>query len=124
MERRRDALFRHVVQRVQPDLGASGFTLYDRGTIGDYRWVEFVRPHRGTRPSLPGDQSLVLYHFADHQHVGARLQLRGPPGSISSSRLAEQLWEYLPGTMVTIDGRELPIALRDWLEAIVQTSSN
>jgi hypothetical protein len=124
MERRQDTLFREVVDQVQPSLVSRDFALYDRGSLGEYRWVEFARMHRGSQPPLPGQRSVVLYHLADHQHVGARLQERGLSGSLSSRRLAGQLWEYQPGTRATVDGRELRHVLRDWVVGAVDAPGN
>jgi hypothetical protein len=45
MERRRDRLFRQVVDQVEAGLSDSGFRLLDRGWLGEYRWVEFARLH-------------------------------------------------------------------------------
>jgi hypothetical protein len=95
MERRQDLLFRDVVEQVEADLIASGFRLFDRGWLGEYRWVEFTRL-RWDADERPREEHLVLYHLADHRHIGARLQSRNPVERARSGDVIMNLWDYEP----------------------------
>jgi hypothetical protein len=93
MERRHDRLFRQVVDQVEASLIDSGFHLFDRGWLGEYRWVEFTRL-RWDPAERPREEHLVLYHLADHRHIGARLQTRDPAERTRSSNVIMNLWDY------------------------------
>jgi hypothetical protein len=123
-ERRRDLLLRNVVDEVQVSVAPHGFTLWDRGTMGEYRWVEFTRRYHALEPPFIGQQSLIVYHLADHQHIGARLELRSLASSVAPRRLASQLWRYEPGQTTTPEGEDLSAAMRNWVMQTLDASTN
>ncbi|HLH26812.1 MAG TPA: hypothetical protein VK066_30165 [Chloroflexota bacterium] len=96
MERRQDLLFRQVVAHVEASLVNSGFRLFDRGGLGEYRWVEFTRLRWGPA-AQPREEHLVLYHLADHRHIGARLHWRNPVARTRTGNVLMNLWNYDPG---------------------------
>jgi hypothetical protein len=124
VERRSDPLFRGLVDRVLPGLASRDFSLEDRGTFGEFRWVEFAR-----RRSDPGvaqlcEQNVVLYHLAEHQHVGARLSQRNLLGSAPTQRLAAQVWPHAPNAPLTPDGHNLSALMDAWVTQAVDSAAN
>ncbi len=93
MERRHDLLFRQVVDQVGAGLAASGFRVFDRGWLGEYRWIEFAR-QRWNGGGCPREEHLVLYHLADHCHIGARLQSCNPIERTRPGEVIMNLWDY------------------------------
>jgi len=119
VERRYDMLFRSLVDQIAQILRERDFSLDRRGTFGYCHWVEFARVLHAPRGLPPREQNLALYHLIHRLRVEARLQGREAGNEPSSLLLAMRLWEYQPGTLVTVEGDELSEALRDWLNAIV-----
>ena len=123
MDRRCDRLFRGLVDSVLPGLRGRSFALEDRGTFGEFRWVEFARRRSDPRRSLLHEQNLVLYHLADHQHVGARLSQRNLVGTAPTQRLAAQVWPHAPEAPITPDGRQLDTLMREWVATAVDAAA-
>jgi len=121
VERRYDTLFRNLVDQVAQKLRERDFSLDRRGTFGYCHWVEFARVLHPPRGLPPREQNLALYHLIQHLRVEARLQRREAGNDPSSLLIAMRLWEYQPGTLVTVEGTELSEALRDWVNAVVET---
>jgi hypothetical protein len=121
MERRGDALLRQVVAQAEPVLEAGGFAVADRGTFGEYRWVEFVRGRSSQDAQLPSSESLVIFHLTGHQHLGARLQRyslwRCDTAPAPSKTRLGQLWPYEPESGTTATGEPVDRAVLDWLTA-------
>ena len=122
MERRSDPLFRGLVDGVLPGLAYRNFAIEDRGTFGEFRWVEFAR-----RRSDPGiaqlcEQSVVLYHLAEHHHVGARLSERTLLGSAPTKRLAAQVWPHAADAPLTPEGHSLSTLMDDWVAQAVDSA--
>jgi hypothetical protein len=119
VERRCDTLFRSLVDQVAQVLRERDFRLDRRGTFGYCHWVEFARVLHSPRGLPPREQNLALYHLMNRLRVEARLQGREAGTDPSSLLLAVRLWEYQPGTLVTLEGSELSEALREWVNAVV-----
>jgi hypothetical protein len=120
VERRYDMPFRSLVDQVAQTLRERDFNLDRRGTFGYCHWVEFARVIHPPHGLPPYEQNLALYHLIQRLRVEARLLGRETGNNPSSLLLAVHLWEYQPGTLLTIDGRELADALRDWVNAVVE----
>jgi hypothetical protein len=115
MERRQDSLFRQVVAQVEAGLTDSGFRLFDRGWLGEYRWVEFARL-RWDAAERPREEHLVLYHLADHRHIGARIHSRNFAERARSGDVIMNLWDYEPSTMEGHEGQSsLGADVRGWV---------
>lgn len=123
MDRRCDPLFRGLVDSVLPGLAGREFALEDRGTFGEFRWVEFTRRQSNLRASRLHEQNLVLYHLADHQHVGARLSQRDLVGAAPTQRIAAQVWPHAPEAPLTPDGHSLGTLMRDWVTTAVDRAA-
>jgi hypothetical protein len=123
MERRRDVLFRQVVEQVEPSLTESGFRLLDRGWLGEYRWVEFSRLRWGPAERAR-EEHLVVYHLAEHRHVGVRLQSRNPAERTDARQVMMNQWSYEPSA--TEDGAPeavLGAQVRGWVaDALAKAS--
>ena len=119
MERRRDDLLRNVVDHVKPNLVEQGFTLHERRTFRECRWVEFARMPRRSADDSGAEQTLALYHLPQSRLFEARLEHRDAGGSFSSSRSTLSVWPYEPRTRLTPDGQKLPSAVRAWVERAV-----
>ena len=122
MERRHDPLLRAVVDSVLPRLRSRAFRLEDRGTFGEFHWVEFARQSRGDEPAQFSEQSLIVYHLAAHQHLGARLSQRALLGSTPGRRLASRVWPLQPNALKTDDGQDVTAAMDDWVAAAVDAT--
>lgn len=124
MERRNDLLFRHVVDHVEAGLMDSGFRVYDRGWLGEYRWVEFARL-RWDPAETAREEHLVIYHLADHQHIGARLHSRNPAQQQRTGDVTMSLWNYEP-TDVKRNGAkdQLCADVRGWVAAAVRPAGS
>src|SRR5690349_2549524 len=115
MERRHDQIFRQVVDQVEAGLTDSGFRLFDRGWLGEYRWVEFTRL-RWDADERPREEHLVLYHLADHRHIGARLHSRNPVERARSGDVIMSLWDYEPAAADGSGGKSTLCAeVRGWV---------
>ncbi|HEY7067030.1 MAG TPA: hypothetical protein VII06_36535 [Chloroflexota bacterium] len=123
MDRRCDPLFRGLVDSVLPGLTGRDFALVERGTFGEFRWVEFTRRQSDLRAAQLHEQNLVLYHLADHQHVGARFSQRNLVGTTPTQRLAAQVWPHAPEAPVTPDGRSLGLLMHDWVTTAVDVAA-
>jgi hypothetical protein len=124
VERRADPLFRDLVDRVLPGLTYRDFTLEDRGTFGEFRWVEFARRRTDPRVAQLSEQNLVLYHLAEHQHVGARFSQRNLIGSAPTQRLAAHVWPCPTGTSPAPETRPLSALMDDWVASAIDGAGN
>jgi hypothetical protein len=124
VDRRNDSLFRGLVDCVLPGLAHREFTLEDRGTFGELRWVEFARRRSDPRVAQLSEQNLVLYHLAEHQHVGARLTQRNVIGSAPTQPLAAEVWPYAVDAPLTPDGHSISTLMYDWVAAVVDGTAN
>jgi hypothetical protein len=115
VDRRSDPLFRGLVDSVLPGLTYREFALEDRGTFGEFRWVEFARRRSDPGVDVLCEQNLVLYHLAEHQHVGARLSQRNLLGAAPTQRLAAQVWPHAADTPLTPEGQHLSTVMDDWV---------
>jgi hypothetical protein len=115
MDRRSDLLFRRVIDQVAAGLTDCGFRLLDRGWLGEYRWVEYTRL-RWDQPERAREEHLVVYHLADHRHVGARLHTRNPIERSWPGDVAMNQWGYEPGAaMGTGADAALGAQVRGWV---------
>ena len=65
MDRRRDSLFRDVVEHCRADLAHHGFSLTQRGSSPEHQWVRFDRP--GAAAALQASTlRLLLAHSPEH----------------------------------------------------------
>jgi hypothetical protein len=124
VDRRCDALFRDLIEQVLPGLTYRDFALDDRGTFREFRWVEFARRRSDQQLARLYEQNLVLYHLAEHQHVGARLSQRGLLGSAPTERLAAQVWPYVADARLTPAGHPLSALLHDWVTTAVDDAGH
>jgi hypothetical protein len=124
VDRRNDPLFRGLVDSVIPGLAYRDFTLEDRGTFGEFRWVEFARRRSDAGVAQLCEQNLVLYHLAEHRHVGARLSQRNLLGSAPTKRLASQVWPHTADAARTPDGQHLPTVMDDWVREAVDSAAS
>jgi hypothetical protein len=123
MERRHDLLFRHLVDEVAAGLIDSGFRVLDRGWLGEYRWVEFTRL-RWDPAERPREEHLVLYHLADHRHIGARLHSRNPAARTRSGDVITNLWDYEPSAAESSAAKAtLGVQVRGWVADALATAS-
>jgi hypothetical protein len=123
MERRNDQIFRQVVDQVEAGLTDSGFRLFDRGWLGEYRWVEFTRL-RWDPAERAREEHLVLYHLADHRHIGARLHSRNPAERARSGDVTMNLWDYEPSTAdASTQKATLCAEVRGWVADAVDLAS-
>jgi hypothetical protein len=120
VERRYDTLFRSLVDQVAPRLFERD-RLDRRGTFGYCHWVEFARVRHSPRGLPPREQNVAFYHLIQRLRVEARLQHREAGNEPSALLLAMRLWEYQPDTLATAEGPELAEAVRDWVNAVVET---
>lgn len=123
MERRCDPLFRGLVDGVVPGLACRDFALEYRGTFGEFRWVEFARRRPDPGVAQLCEQSRVLYHLAEHRHVGARLSERTLLGTAPTRRLAAQVWPHAADAPLTPDGHNLSTLMDDWVAQAVDTAA-
>ncbi len=78
-ERRRDLLFRAVVDHCQRALDPTGYVLVDRGTTDQLDWVRFDRRfEHADAPDAP--RALRLTHHPGWRWLQANAERAGQPG--------------------------------------------
>lgn len=124
MDRRHDSRFRDVVDAVQPELLAQGFSVADRGKLDAVTRVDFQRSTRGQGDRLPAGQYLVLYHLGGYSLMGARLTSYPLPEGIDVSHDRAVVWPYEPQSLTTPTGQPLAHELRRWVDGALSSTAD